>query len=278
MRCRGFMLGATAGRTTLNGEGLQHEDGHSHVLASTVPNLMAYDPAFAYELAFILQDGIRRMYGPHDEADDVFYYITLYNDNYPMLAMPAGAGPGILKGMYKLRPSPIPPSGEARAHLLGSGPVLPLALRAQEILTKQFGIAADVWSVTSYKELRRDALDTERWNFLHPTAKLRRSYLEETLGAEGSKDVYVAASDFMRSLPEMISRWVPGGLFPLGTDGFGRSASRASLRRHFEIDSECIAAAALYRLSQKGLLAPTVVQEAFAKLEIDPEKINPMHA
>jgi pyruvate dehydrogenase E1 component len=195
-----------------------------------------------------------------------------------MLPLPAGAGPGILKGMYKLRPSPIPPASGARAHLLGSGPVVPLALRAQEILTKQFGVAADVWSVTSYKELRREALDVERWNFLHPTAKPRRSYLEETLAAEGTKDVYVAASDFMRALPEMIARWVPGGLFPLGTDGFGRSASRASLRRHFEIDSECIAAAALYRLCQKGALAATVVQDAFAKLDIDPEKINPMHA
>jgi pyruvate dehydrogenase E1 component len=279
LRCRGFMLGATAGRTTLNGEGLQHEDGHSQVLASTVPNLLAYDPTYAYELAVILQDGIRRMYGPHEEADDVFYYITLYNDNYPMLPMPAGAQKGILKGMYKLKPSPIQPAaGSGRAHLLGSGPILPQALRAQEILAKQFNVAADVWSVTSYKELRREALDVERWNFLHPTAKPRRSYLEETLAAEGGKDVYVAASDFMRALPEMIARWVPGGLFPLGTDGFGRSETRASLRRHFEVDGECIAAAALYRLSQKGLLAATVVHDAIAKLGIDPEKINPMHA
>jgi pyruvate dehydrogenase E1 component len=276
-RCRGFLLGATAGRTTLNGEGLQHEDGHSHVLASTVPNLMAYDPAYAHELAVILQDGIKRMYG-RDVKEDVFYYITLYNDNYPMLPMPAGSQAGILKGMYKLKPSPVAPSAGARAHLLGSGPILPQALRAQEILAKQFGVASDVWSVTSYKELRRDALETERWNFLHPAVKPRRSYVEEILSAEGEKDVYVAASDFMRALPEMIARWVPGGLFPLGTDGFGRSETRPGLRRHFEVDGECIAAAALYRLCQRGVLKPAVVQEALGKLGIDPEKINPMRA
>jgi pyruvate dehydrogenase E1 component len=274
-RCHGFMMGATAGRTTLNGEGLQHEDGHSHVLASTVPNVVAYDPAYAYELAIILQDGIRRMYGP-DGTEDVFYYITLYNDNYPMLPMPEDSRTGILKGMYKLKPSPVNSSIGGKAHLFGSGPILPQVLRAQDILAKQFNIASDVWSVTSYKELRRDALDAERWNFLHPAAKPRRSYVEEVLSTEGAKDVYIAASDFMRALPEMITRWVPGGLFPLGTDGFGRSETRQSLRRHFEIDGECIAAAALYRLSLKGLVKPAVVQDALRKLEIDPEKINPM--
>jgi pyruvate dehydrogenase E1 component len=180
--------------------------------------------------------------------------------------------------MYKLRGSPIPATAGAKAHLLGSGPILPHALRAQEILAQQFGVAADVWSVTSYKELRREALDVERWNFLHPTEKPRRSYVEEVLGREGKADVYVAASDFMRSLPEMIARWVPGGLFPLGTDGFGRSETRAALRRHFEVDGECIAAATLYRLFQKGVVKPEVVQKAIVKLGIDPEKINPMHA
>jgi pyruvate dehydrogenase E1 component len=277
LRTRGFLLGATAGRTTLNGEGLQHEDGHSHVLASTIPNLLAYDPAFAYELAVILQDGIRRMYGT-DVKEDVFYYITLYNDNYAMPAMPEGSRDGILKGMYKLKPSPVAGSGGARVHLLGSGPILPHALRAQEILAGQFGVASDVWSVTSYKELRRDALEVERWNFLHPTEKPRRSYLEEVLGRERAGDVYIAASDFMRALPEMITRWVPGGLFPLGTDGFGRSETRAALRRHFEIDAESIAAAALYRLCQKGAVKPATVQEAMAKLGINPEKIDPMKA
>jgi pyruvate dehydrogenase E1 component len=274
MRTRGFLLGATAGRTTLNGEGLQHEDGHSHVLASTVPNLMAYDPAFAYELAVILQDGIRRMYG-EGVKEDVFYYITLYNENYAMPPMPEGAQEGILKGLYKLRPSTLSTRGP-KAHLFGSGPILIQALRAQELLAREFGVAADVWSATSYKELRREALEVERWNFLHPAQAPRRSYLEQVLA--GEEGVFLAASDFMRAVPEMIARWVPGGLYPLGTDGFGRSASRAALRRHFEIDAECITAAALYRLSRAGHVKPAAAQEALAKLGVDPEKINPMRA
>jgi pyruvate dehydrogenase E1 component len=275
MRVRGFLLGATAGRTTLNGEGLQHEDGHSPVLASTVPNLLVYDPAFAYELAVILQDGIRRMYGP-DVKEDLFYYITLYNENYPMPAMPEGAKDGILRGLYKLRPSPIPAKGP-KAHLFGSGPILPQTLRAQEVLAGQFGVPADVWSATSYKELRRECLDVERWNFLHPTEPARQSYLETVLSKEGAQDVYVAASDYMRAVPEMIARWVPGGLLPLGTDGFGRSETRGALRRHFEVDAECIALAALYQLARKGA-SPAAVQQAIDKLGVDPEKINPMHA
>jgi pyruvate dehydrogenase E1 component len=273
-RARGFLLGATAGRTTLNGEGLQHEDGHSHVLASTVPNVIAYDPAFAYELAAILRDGIRRMHG-EGAGEDVFYYITLYNENYAMPAMPEGAAEGILKGLYKLRASTLSTRGP-KAHLFGSGPILLQALRAQELLARELGVAADVWSATSYKELRRDALEVERWNLFHPTATPRRSYLEQVLANE--EGAFVAASDYMRSVPEMIGRWVPGGLYPLGTDGFGRSATRAVLRRHFEIDAECIAVAALYRLSQMGAIKPQMVQEAISKLGIDPEKISPMRA
>jgi pyruvate dehydrogenase E1 component len=274
MRTRGFLLGATAGRTTLNGEGLQHEDGHSHVLASTVPNLMAYDPAFAFELAAILQDGIRRMYGP-GVKEDVFYYITLYNENYPMPAMPADATEGILKGLYKLRPAVVT-SRLPKVHLFGSGPILMQALRAQEILAQDFGVAADVWSATSYKELRRDALEVERWNFLHPASTPRKSHLEHCLA--GETGVFVAVSDFMRAVPEMISRWVPGGLYPLGTDGFGRSETRAGLRRFFEIDAECVAAAALHRLSLQGAIKPAAVQDALRKLGINPEKINPMRS
>lgn len=273
MRCRGFLLGATAGRTTLNGEGLQHEDGHSHVLASTVPNLVCYDPAFAFELAFILRDGIRRMYG--DAPEDVFYYITLYNDNYPMLPMPAGAAPGILKGLYKLRPAPAKSKGP-KAHLLGSGPILLHALRAQELLAEHFGVAADIWSATSYKELRRDALEVERWNLLHPLEKPRQSYLETLLAKE--EGIFLAASDYMRSVPEMIARWVPGGLFPLGTDGFGRSETRAALRRHFEVDAECIAFATLAQLAQRGQVKPQLAAEALKKFGIDPEKVSPMRA
>jgi pyruvate dehydrogenase E1 component len=274
-RTRGFLLGATAGRTTLNGEGLQHEDGHSHVLTSVVPNLVTYDPAFAYELAVILRDGIRRMY--EDVKEDIFYYITLYNDNYSMLPMPEGVTEGILKGLYKLRPAKVKPSAaKAKAHLFGSGPILMHALKAQDLLAEHFGVAADVWSATSYKELRREALDVERWNLLHPLEKPRQSYLESVLANE--EGVFVAASDYMRLVPDMISRWVPGGLYPLGTDGFGRSDTRAALRRHFEVDAECITVAALYQLARRGAVKPSAVQDALKKLGVDPEKVNTMHA
>jgi pyruvate dehydrogenase E1 component len=288
MRTRGFLLGGTAGRTTLMGEGLQHQDGHSHLLAATVPNLLAYDPAFAYELAAIIQDGIRRMY---EAGEQVFYYITLGNENYPMPAMPAGATAGILRGMYRLRPAASQGSGNqgsgnqgsgnqghsrSRVHLLGSGSILREAVRAQQILAERFGVAADVWSVTSYKELRREALAVERWNRLHPTAAPRRSYVEGLLGAE--QGVFIAATDYMKSLPEMINRWVPGGLTPLGTDGFGRSENRAALRRFFEVDAECIALAALDRLAQRGEVKPARVQQAIEELGIDPEKADPLLA
>jgi pyruvate dehydrogenase E1 component len=269
MRTRGFLLGGTAGRTTLMGEGLQHQDGHSHIAAATVPNLLAYDPAFAYELAIILQEGVRRMY---EAQEDVFYYITLYNEDYPMPPMPAESEEGILRGMYKFRPAAVKGKG-TRVHLLGSGPILREVLRAQELLGERFGIAADVWSVTSYKELRRDALAAERWNMLHPTAQPRRSYLETLL--EGEAGIFVAASDYLRLLPDMIGRWVPGGLYPLGTDGFGRSENRPSLRRFFEVDAETISVAALSRLAHRGDIKPARVQKAIQELGIDPEKADP---
>jgi pyruvate dehydrogenase E1 component len=275
MRTRGFLLGGTAGRTTLMGEGLQHQDGHSHVLAATVPNLLTYDPAYAYELAVIIQDGIRRMY---QEGESIFYYITLGNENYPMLPMPEGVSEGILRGMYRLRPSAVKGalSPRGKVHLLGSGSILREALRAQEILAEKYDIAADVWSVTSYKELRRDALDVERLNRLHPTGERRKSYLEKLLANE--KGVFIAASDYMKMLPEMIDRWVPGGLTPLGTDGFGRSENRASLRRFFEVDAESIVLAALEQLSQRGEVKPERVLNAIKELGIDPEKANPLTA
>jgi pyruvate dehydrogenase E1 component len=274
MRTRGFLLGATAGRTTLNGEGLQHEDGHSHVHASTVPNLLTYDPAYAYELAVIVRDGIRRMYEEANES--VFYYITLYNENYPMMPMPEGVTEGILRGMYRLRPAQGIDRKAPRAHLLGSGPILLQTLRAQQILAEQFGVAADVWSVTSYRELRRDALEVDRWNLLHPTEKPRQSYVQSVLSKEDG--VFLAASDYLRQVPEMIGRWVPGGLYALGTDGFGRSETRAALRRHFEIDAECIAVATLYQLAQRGVIKPAVVGQAISRLGINPEKISPLKA
>ncbi len=271
LRCRGFLLGGTAGRTTLMGEGLQHQDGHSLLHAATVPNVISYDPAFSYEIALIVQDGIRRMY---EQGESIFYYLTLYNENYPMEPMPESAAAGILKGMYRFRPATLgQPKVKLRVHLLGSGPILRHALRAQELLAEQYGVAADVWSVTSYTELRRDALAAERWNRLHPAQPKRQSYLESLLANE--KGVFIAASDFMKSLAESITRWVPGGLTPLGTDGFGRSENRASLRRFFEVDAECITLAALEQLSRRGEIPAEQVARAIKDLGIDAEKPDP---
>jgi pyruvate dehydrogenase E1 component len=275
LRVRGFLLGGTAGRTTLMGEGLQHQDGHSHVLASSVPNLVTYDPAYAYELAVIIREGIRRMY---EAGENVFYYITLGNEPYPMPPMPEGAAEGILRGMYRLRPSGAKANGRngsrTKVHLLGSGSILRETLKAQEILAERYQVAAEVWSVTSYKEVRRDALEVERWNLLHPGEEPRISYLAKLLAHETGP--FIAASDYMKSVPEMIGRWVPGGLYPLGTDGFGRSESRASLRRFFEVDAESIVLAALSQLAKRGEFKPQRVQKAIQELGIDPEKANPM--
>ena len=236
MRCRGFLIGGIAGRTTLAGEGLQHQDGHSHILASTVPTIKAFDPAFAYEIALIVQDGIRRMY---ENPEPLFYYLTIGNENYPMEPMPEGAAAGVVRGMYRFRSAGHRSKGtKSKIHLLGSGSILREAIRAQEILAEKYDLAADVWSVTSYKELRREALECERWNRLHPTAPARKSYLETLLS--GEKGIFIAVSDYMKANAEMIQRWVPGGLMPLGTDGFGRSENRSSLRRFFEVDAECI--------------------------------------
>jgi pyruvate dehydrogenase E1 component len=272
MRTRGFLLGATSGRTTLNGEGLQHEDGHSQLHASTVPNLVAYDPAFASEIALIVQDGVRRM---HEVGEDVIYYLSLYNENYVMPPLPEGAAEGVLRGLYKCKPAEGKGKG-TKVHLFGSGSIMREALRAQEILGTQFGVAADVWSATSYKELRREALDVERWNMLHPTETPRKSYLETVLAKE--QGVFLAVSDNVRLVPEMIGRWVPGGLSVLGTDGFGRSESRPALRRFFEIDAESVTIAALTQLMRKGEVKPAAVAEAIQKLGVDPEKANPMRS
>jgi pyruvate dehydrogenase E1 component len=270
-RCRGFLLGGTAGRTTLMGEGLQHQDGHSLLHAATVPNVLSYDPAFAYEIALIVQDGIRRMYA---QGENVFYYLALYNENYPMEPMPAGVAEGILRGMYRFRSASVKQSkAKSRVHLLGSGPILRQALRAQELLAEKYSVAADVWSVTSYTELRRDALAAERWNRLHPTQPRRQSYIEKVLA--GEQGVFIAASDFMKSLAESITRWVPGGLTPLGTDGFGRSENRVSLRRFFEVDAEYITVAALEQLARRGELPAELVARAIKDLGIDADKPDP---
>ncbi|MBI1956453.1 MAG: pyruvate dehydrogenase (acetyl-transferring), homodimeric type, partial [Acidobacteria bacterium] len=271
-RGKGFLMGGTAGRTTLAGEGLQHQDGHSHVLASTVPTLATYDLAFAYEMAVVIQDGIRRMY---EKQEDLFYYITMYNENYVMPPAPEGVQEGILKGIYRLRAADTT-KGRPRVQLLGSGPLVREALRAQQILSERFGVAADVWSVTSYNQLRREALAADRWNRLHPLEAPRRPYLNTVLDpAEGP---LVAATDYMKIVPDQIAPWLPGRLASLGTDGFGRSDNRSHLRRFFEVDAEFMAVAALHQLSLRGKIQTAQVAQAIRDLDLDPEKANPATA
>jgi pyruvate dehydrogenase E1 component len=269
MMTKGFMLGGTAGRTTLNGEGLQHEDGHSHLLATTVPNLMAYDPAFAYELAVVIQDGMKRMY---EQDENVFYYITLYNENYLMPPMPSGVEHGILRGLYRFRSGLE--SKAHKAHIFGSGPIIRNALAAQEILAERYNVSADVWSATNYKQLRTDALRCARWNMLHPMESPKKSYLEATL--EKEKGVFIAVSDNVKLVPDQIAAWIPGGLTTLGTDGFGRSDTRQRLRRFFEVDTECTVIATLWALAKKGAMGKDAVAKAIRDLEVDPEKAAPI--
>jgi pyruvate dehydrogenase E1 component len=262
MRAKGFLLGATHGRTTLNGEGLQHQDGHSLLLASTIPTLLTYEPAFAYEIAVIVADGLKRMY---ENGEEIFYYLTLHNENYPMPAMPAGAEEGILKGLYKFRPGVE--GKKYKAQIFGSGTILREALRAQEILADRYDVSADVWSAPNYKLLRHDAISCQRWNMLHPTEPARKSHVEKLLEKETGP--FIAVSDNMRIVPEQIAPWVPGGLFTLGTDGFGRSDTRKALRRFFEVDAECIVIATLYRLDKK------LAAQAIKDLDVNPEKVFP---
>jgi len=270
MRTRGFMLGGTSGRTTLSGEGLQHQDGNSHILALPVPNLRAYDPAYAYEIAVILQDGIKRMY---KDGENIFYYITVMNEPYVMPAMPAGAREGILKGMYKFRAASNKKS-KLRAQLFGSGAILNEALRAQEILEQKFSVAADVWSVTSYKALYTDGIEVERWNRLHPTEKPHVPYVTQCVGE--APGVIVAATDYLKTLPNMISKWMPRRMATLGTDGFGRSEGRASLRDFFEVDAKFITLATLHELALDGKIEASGVEKAITELGINPEKWNPV--
>jgi pyruvate dehydrogenase E1 component len=270
MRTRGFLLGGTSGRTTLSGEGLQHQDGNSHVLALPVPNLKAYDPAYAYELAVIIEDGIRRMY---KNGEDIFYYVTVMNEPYAMPAMPEGAKEGILRGLYRFRAS-AEKKAKLRAQLFGSGAILNEVLRAQEILLTKFGVAADVWSVTSYKELYNEGNETERWNRLHPGEKPRVPYVTQALA--DAPGVLVAASDYLKTLPNMIAKWLPRRLASLGTDGFGRSEGRASLRDFFEVDAKFVALATLYELHVDGKIERSVLDKAIKELGINTEKSNPV--
>jgi len=270
-RMRGFVLGGTSGRTTLAGEGLQHQDGNSHLLAYPLPNLLAYDPAFAYELAVIIKDGIRRMY---EQQENVFYYLTVMNEPYSMPSMPEGVQEGILRGLYRFRAA-ADGKAKLRAQLFGSGPILPEAVKAQELLEK-YGVAADVWSVTSYKSLYRDGHDVERWNMLHPGETPRVPYVAQCL-AEAPGPL-VAASDYLKALPDSISQWCPRRLVALGTDGYGRSDTRAALRNFFEMDARFITVAALSELAREKKIKPSVVEVAMKDLEVNPEKANPVTA
>jgi pyruvate dehydrogenase E1 component len=270
LRARGFLLGGTAGRTTLNGEGLQHEDGHSHILASTIPNCVTYDPTFAYEVAVIIQDGMRRMY---QEQEDVFYYITVMNENYTHPAMPAGAEQGILKGMYLLQEGKAK-KNQPKVQLLGSGTILREVIAGAELLEKDFGIAADIWSVTSFNELRRDGLDAQRWNLLHPEAEPRLSHIESCLNDRSGP--IIAATDYMKIFADQVRAFLPRRNFTaLGTDGFGRSDTRRKLRQFFEVDRRYVAVAAMKALADEEKLPQKTVSDAIVKYGIDPDKPNP---
>ncbi|WP_105902265.1 pyruvate dehydrogenase (acetyl-transferring), homodimeric type [Vibrio gangliei] len=268
-QARGFLLGATAGRTTLNGEGLQHEDGHSHIMANTVPNCISYDPTFAYEVAVIMQDGIRRMYG---EQENVYYYLTVMNENYHMPAMPEGAEEGIRRGIYKLETYA---GDKSKVQLLSSGTIMNEVRKAAQILSEEYGIASDVFSVTSFNELTRDGQDAERYNMLHPEAEQKVPYIATVLGSEPA----IAATDYMKNYADQVRAFVPAESYKvLGTDGFGRSDSRENLRRHFEVNAGYVVVAALTELVKRGDVDKSVVVEAIAKFNIDADKINPLHA
>jgi pyruvate dehydrogenase E1 component len=269
MRARGFLLGGTAGRTTLNGEGLQHEDGHSHLLAATIPNCVSYDPTFSYEVAVIIQDGLRRMM---KDQEDVYYYITLMNENYPHPAMTAGAEDGIRRGMYLWRESTAKKTG-TKVQLLGSGTILREVIAAADLLEQDFGVAADIWSCPSFTELRRDGMAAERWNLLHPEQAPRKSYVEQCLA--GRKDPAIASTDYMRAFAEQIRPYIPTRFVCLGTDGFGRSDYRKALRRFFEVDRHYVAVAALKALADDGALPIQEVTDAIAKYGLDVERAPP---
>ena len=268
---RGFMIGGTSGRTTLNGEGLQHEDGHSHIQSLTIPNCVSYDPAFAYEVAVIMQDGINRMYG--EKQEDVFYYITTLNEIYDQPAMPAGSEEGIRKGLYKFER--VQGKGKGEVQLLGSGAILRHVREAAQILANDYGISSDVYSAPSFTEAAREGADAVRWNMLHPTETPRVPYVAQVMNDKPA----VAATDYMKLFAEQIRAYVPAKHYHvLGTDGFGRSDSRANLRDHFEVDAHHVVVAALHVLAQEGTVDKKVVAEAIAKYGIDPERLNPLYA
>jgi pyruvate dehydrogenase E1 component len=273
MRARGFLIGGTSGRTTLNGEGLQHQDGHSHVLSSTIPNCISYDPAFGYELAVIVQRGLQRMLG---DQEDVFYYITALNENYVHPAMPEGVEEGIVRGMYLLKSTQTAPDAP-KVQLMGSGAMLNEVIAGAELLAQDFGIAADIWSVTSFTELRREALAVERWNLLHPAETPRIPYVTQCLASRGDAPS-VASTDYIKLFADQIRPFVRGPFQVLGTDGFGRSDTRPRLRKHFEVDRHVVALAALKALADDNKLPSSKAVEAIAKYGIDPDKADPARA
>jgi pyruvate dehydrogenase E1 component len=268
-RTRGFMLGGTSGRTTLAGEGLQHQDGQTHLFAMAYPNCIAYDPAFAYEIAVIIQDGIRRMYV---DQESIFYYLTVMNEQYAMPAMPEGSHDGILKGLYRFRATSTP-DAPLRAQLFGSGAILPEVIRAQEVLESKYNVGTDVWSVTSYSELYRDGHAAERWNMLHPAQTPKVPYVTQCLA--DAPGVFIAASDYVKALPDAIDRWLPRPLTTLGTDGFGRSENRAGLREFFEVDYRYVIVATLAALAREGKIEHAIVEQAIKAHNVNPEKVNP---
>jgi len=269
LRSRGFLLGGTAGRTTLAGEGLQHQDGHSHLAASTIPNCIAYDPTYAYELAVIIHDGMKRMY---ENNEDVYYYLTVMNENYEHPAMPKGVEEGILKGIYLFKQGG---KKKLKVQLLGSGTIFREVIAAAELLSKDFGVDADIWSVTSFNELRREGLDAERWNMLHPGKPRKASYVEKTL--KDHKGPVIAATDYMKIHTDQIRPFITDHSYTvLGTDGYGRSDTREKLRKHFEVNRYYIAVAALKSLADDKQIPSSKVAEAIKKYKIDPEKPNPV--
>jgi pyruvate dehydrogenase E1 component len=269
LRCRGFLVGATSGRTTLNGEGLQHQDGHTHLLTSTVPNLISYDTSFAYEIAVIIRNGIERMY---EKQESIFYYLSVGNENYPMPAMPDGVKEGIVKGLYRFSKSSK--TSDLKAHLLGSGAIMNQVLEAQKILEEKYNVSTDVWGATSYNELRREALHVERENLLNGK-KTRVPYVTQSF--QNEKGVFVSASDYMKVLGDSIRQWVPGPYTVLGTDGFGRSESREALRDFFEVDAKHIVWATLTTLHDQKQIGDDVLSKAQGELKINPKKRNPMN-
>jgi pyruvate dehydrogenase E1 component len=273
LQARGFLVGGTSGRTTLNGEGLQHQDGHSHLIANTIPNCVSYDPTYGYELAVIIQNGIERMYG--EKQENIFYYLSTLNENYKQPAMPEGVEEGIIKGIYKF--DTVEADKNFNVKLLGCGSILEQVRKAAAILAQDYGVASDIYSVTSFNEITREGQDVERWNMLHPNEEPKTPYITKVLG-ENEDNIVISSTDYMKAYSEQVRAYVPGSFKVLGTDGFGRSDSRENLRAHFEVDSDFIVFTTISQLVENGKLDKEVLVDVMKKHNINPEKINPLKA